>query len=59
MHDIEANVVRELTKDQYEAALTADQRFWAGFSLAFSGGVLGFAGIARRLKEDRQAGGFG
>ena len=31
-----------------EAAI---QRVWAGFSLAFAGAVLGFAGIARRIKE--------
>lgn len=46
-------VVRELTKEQYEAAQTANQRMWAGFGLAFAGGVLGFAGIAQRAKENR------
>ncbi|SFR17884.1 hypothetical protein SAMN04488564_104669 [Lentzea waywayandensis] len=48
----ERKVVRELTREQYEAALTANQRAWAGFSLAFAGGTLGFAGIARRIKEN-------
>lgn len=31
-----------------EAAI---QRVWAGFSVAFAGAVLGFAGIARRIKK--------
>ncbi|MFS8104603.1 hypothetical protein LFM09_46625 [Lentzea alba] len=44
-------VVRELTEEQYVAAQAASQRAWTGFSLAFAGGVLGFAGMARRIKE--------
>ncbi|MCS7482470.1 hypothetical protein ACFFQW_11830 [Umezawaea endophytica] len=41
-------VVRELTEDQYESALAADQRGWAGLALTFAGGVLAYAGIRHR-----------
>jgi hypothetical protein len=41
-------VVRELTEDQYEAALAANQRGWAGFALTFAGGTLVYAGIRHR-----------
>lgn len=41
-------VVRELTEEQYEAALAANQRGWAGLALAFAGGTLIYAGIHHR-----------
>jgi hypothetical protein len=45
------NVVRELTEEQYVAAQAANQRAWTAFGMGFAGGTLGFAGIARKIKE--------
>jgi hypothetical protein len=41
-------VVRELTDEQYEAVMAANQRGWAGLALAFAGGTLTYAGIRHR-----------
>ncbi|HWO63184.1 MAG TPA: hypothetical protein VNO31_24435 [Umezawaea sp.] len=41
-------VVRELTDEEYEAAMAANQRGWAGLALAFAGGTLAYAGIRHR-----------
>jgi amino acid transporter len=41
-------VVREVTEEQYDAGLAANQRQSAGFALAFAGGVLAYAGIRHR-----------
>ncbi|MET1073825.1 MAG: hypothetical protein ABWY11_14360 [Umezawaea sp.] len=41
-------VVRELTEEQYEAALAGNQREAAGLALAFAAGTLVYAGIRRR-----------
>ncbi|MFI6098468.1 hypothetical protein ACIA8G_23180 [Lentzea sp. NPDC051213] len=44
-------VVKVLTKEQYEAAQAANQRIFSSIGLAVAGGVLGFAGVVRRIKE--------
>lgn len=41
-------VVRELTEEQHDAGLAANQRQSAGLALAFAGGVLAYAGIRHR-----------
>lgn len=41
-------VVRELTEEQYDAGLAANQRQSVGFALVFAGGVLAYAGIRYR-----------
>ncbi|HEX6342241.1 hypothetical protein [Umezawaea sp.] len=41
-------VVRELDAEQYEAAMAANQRGWAGLAVAFAGGTLLYAGIRHR-----------
>jgi hypothetical protein len=41
-------VVRELTEEQYEAAMAANQRGWAGLASAFAAGTLVYAGIRHR-----------
>lgn len=41
-------VVRELTAEQYDAVMAANQRGWAGLALAFAGGTLLYAGIRHR-----------
>lgn len=41
-------VVRELTEEQYEAALAANQRGWAGLALSFAGLSFTYAGIRHR-----------
>ncbi len=45
------NVVKVLTREQYVAAQAANQRIFGSIALALAGGVLGFAGVARRIKE--------
>ncbi|GGM87823.1 hypothetical protein GCM10011609_25650 [Lentzea pudingi] len=41
-------VVRELTEEQYDAVMAANQRGWAGLALAFAGGTFVYAGIRHR-----------
>ena len=41
-------VVRELTEDEYDAAMAANQRQSAGFAIAFAAGTLLYAGIRHR-----------
>lgn len=41
-------VVRELTEEQYDAVMAANQRGWAGLASAFAGGTLVYAGIRHR-----------
>ena len=41
-------VVRELTEDQYDAGLAANQRQAAGLGLAFAGLTLAYAGVRHR-----------
>ena len=41
-------VVRELTEDQYESVMAANQRGWAGLAVAFAGGTFLHAGIRHR-----------
>lgn len=43
--------VKVLTEEQYDAAQAADQRTYSAFGLAIAGGVLGFAGVVRRIEE--------
>ncbi|MGI5503958.1 hypothetical protein [Lentzea sp. CA-135723] len=41
-------VVRELTEEQYDAAMAANQRGWAGLAGAFAGVTVLYAGVRRR-----------
>lgn len=50
----QSNVVKVLTREQYVAAQAANQRIFGSIALVLAGGVLGFAGVARRIKETEQ-----
>ena len=41
-------VVRELTEEQYDAVMAANQRGWAGLAGAFAGVTVLYAGVRRR-----------
>ncbi|MEU7474524.1 hypothetical protein AB0A63_00985 [Lentzea sp. NPDC042327] len=41
-------VVRQLDEDEYDAAMAANQRGWAGLAAALAGGTLAYAGVRHR-----------